>query len=137
MSAIDFGAEMSENGENPSPTRATAALVPQPHGGAIYPPTPARGGGPAPQSWRRLQRETRDLLRGGTPQGARRILELIQDEDGRTAIVAIREMREWLAAGLVIGDDASLTLDLSHLSQAEADELGAALATVRRLTGRE
>jgi hypothetical protein len=112
-------------------------LIPQPHGGALR-PFPPRGA--VASSWKRARKEALTALRDMTPAGVTKLQELIGSEDDRVAMVAVKELLD-----RTLGkpsdtpqsdDETAGVVDLSALSPVDRLELSAALATIKRITGR-
>ena len=115
-------------------------LIPQPHGGALRPFTSGTGSAARRTPMRAVRREALSLLADGTPEASQRLLDLMRSEDERVAAVACAQVLD-----RVLGkpndapqaqDEAGGVMDLSPLTADERVELGAALATISRLTGR-
>ncbi len=115
-------------------------LIPQPHGGALRPFTPGTGSAARRTPMRAIRRQALSLLADGTPEASQRLLGLMRSSDERVAAVACAQVLDRVLGKP--GDDPQAQdegggiMDLSHLNEGERAELGAALATVARLTGR-
>ena len=113
-----------------------------PHGrGVLRPWKPGQSGNP--KGIPHYAREVTRLAKQSGPEVMRRLIEIATDteQDPRASIVASGHVLDRAFGkakdGPLHPDEKGAGLDLSHLTDAEAAELGAALATVRRLTGRE
>jgi len=108
-------------------------LIPQPHGGALRPGKPSvnRGG------FKRTKREALQLLQDGTPDAARRLVELTLSKDDRVAVVAITQLMDRTigkASETPQGDaEESAQIDLSVLPPHRLREMSEALAVVRAI----
>lgn len=125
----------TSNATNCARARGGRVLIPQPHGGAIapFPPGHASKGG-----FRRHRRAALALLHEGTPAAARKLMEMVDSEDPRVAIMAaIQVLDRTLGKPSDVpqaeGAGGGGALMLARLAPAERAELAAALATVARL----
>jgi len=113
-------------------------LIPQPHGGALRPFTPARGAAAARSSIRAIRREALAVLAEGTAAASSRLLKLLESDDERVVAIAASQILD-----RVLGkpSDRSQVPDESQrssapvhlLTTAERAELADALLVVSRL----
>lgn len=115
-------------------TRDGRPLVPQPHGGALarYQPGHVSTGG-----FRKVRRDALAILREGTVEASRRLLELTRSSDERVAIMALVQVLDRTMgkpSDMPQGADSDGgPLDLSLLDAGEREELLIHLAGIRRL----
>ena len=111
-------------------------LIPQPHGGALRPMYPARGG----TSFKAAKKAVLAEINSMTPEASVRLRQLVASDDDRVAMVAVKEVLDRTLGkptDMPQGeDDGHGMVDLSALTPGERAELSGALATIRRLTGR-
>ncbi len=73
--------------------RAPAALIPQPHGGAICAPwTSGTGAAARRSSVRAARKESLGLLAAATPEATERLIALMRSDDERVATIAAQEI---------------------------------------------
>jgi hypothetical protein len=123
---------------DPVRARAPAALIPQPHGGAIAPPwTEGTGTAARRSSVRAIRRETLALLSEGTPRAARVLLAMLDSDDERCRAVAASQILDRVlgkpSSEPQATDDKAGALDISHLAPEQRAEAWAAVATLERL----
>jgi len=125
--------------------------IPQPHGGALLPRSPASGmpasgipaGGPAAgrTSLRAAKRRCRDLLVEADERGTERLIKLYDSADERVAVVAINAGKDRLYGKVgdagIYPDDEGGALDLTHLPPEGQAECWAAIMTLKKWTGGE
>ena len=113
--------------------------IPGGRGGTLRPWQPGRSGNP--EGMNKARREAHRLAKMAAPDAMAVLIERMADpaEDSRVRTVAVNAVLDRAlgkAKDTPPEDDDKHDLDLSHLTEAELDELSAAFATVRRLTGR-
>ena len=116
-------------------------LIPQPHGGALRPFGPGHGHTSARAPWRSTRKAAMELLRDATPAAIQVLVRGLSSSDERVAIVSAEQLLNRVLGkpgALAQGDDEGgpTFVDLTRLTEAERDELAAALDTIARLTGR-
>lgn len=115
-------------------------LIRQPHGGALRPFTMGNGANAARSPWKSTRKFAMELLRDAVPQAIAVLVNGLSSADERVAAVSAEQVLNRVLGrpGLysqVNDADGPDTVDLSHLTEAERDELAAALAIIARLTG--
>jgi hypothetical protein len=117
-----------------------APLIPQPHGGALLPFTPARGAAAARSSVRAAKKHALALLAEATPQATRKLILLLDSDDDRVAAVAASHIldRSLGKPGDLpqLADDAgdkTGLIKVDFLDSGEQAELFAAIEIMRRL----
>lgn len=130
---------------NPAPSVASVrarvdecGLIPQPHGGALRPFTPARGAAAARSSIRAIRREALPVLAEGTAAASRRLLELLESDDERVVAIAASQVldrtRGKPSDRLQVPDGSQRSsAPIQLLNSAEKAELADALLVVSRL----
>lgn len=114
-------------------------LIRQPHGGALYPPTPSRSG-PTPASWSARKRHFVEKLRDASGDIADVIIAgARQTDDLRASLVAAELAVKLLfgptsPGGLDVADGLG-SINLSALTPAERDDLALSYQNVQRLIG--
>lgn len=112
-------------------------LVPQAHGGALRPFGPGNGASAGNAPWRSTRKTALDLIRDAVPDAIKVLVNALGSPDERVRVVASEQLlnralgRPSLFAQV---ENRPTVVDLSHLTEAERDELAAALATIARLT---
>ena len=123
----------------PARARASAELIPQPHGGAIRPPwTPGNGAAAGRSSIRAIRKESLHLLAEATPEATCRLIELMRSSDERVAAVAATAIMDRVHGKATskppVDEETREPLDFSKLSDAELEEAHGAYETLIRLS---
>jgi hypothetical protein len=89
---------------------------------------------------REARKQALAILAEGTPESARKMMELVRSTDERVAVIATKEVLDRTLGkageGPQVADSSDGLVDVTHLSPEQREELSAALATIYRLTGR-
>ena len=114
-------------------------LIRQPHGGALRAFTMGNGASAARAPWRSTRKVAMELMRDAVPEAVAVLVCGLSSSDERVAAVSAEQLLN-RALGrpgpLAQGDaDKPGIVSLAHLTEAERDELAAALAVIARLTG--
>jgi hypothetical protein len=127
-----------------NPDARARNFVEQPHGGAILSPLPHGSSlssitAARQLGMRNIRKQCRRLLAEASVPNTERLLKLCLSDDERVSIIALKEYYDRFLgkAGDVglVADEASDTLDVSHLSADQRRELHDALMVLARLSG--
>jgi hypothetical protein len=136
---IEIKPTHSDAPENAGPrTRAAVELIPQPHGGALYPPWPKGKPAAKRKPIKQITREIVEKIADDLPTSAETLSTIAtSDEDTRNRLVAIKLQWDIVAGHKQPEEPEGALFDLTGLSDAELVEVQTLIARLRELTGRK